>query len=80
MRSHVRPALDEISIVSVTGSSIGLKLVMNNTHYVSLDSDRPSNITLKMRPNTFRDMETKTYFVNEINLQMYQLPRLIDGE
>ena len=66
--SQVRPALVDFSIVSVTKTSIELRLLMNNTNFVSLDSEKPSNITIKMRPNTFWDPITKTYFVNEINL------------
>ena len=64
LNSQVRPALDDFSIVSVTKTSIELRLQINNTNYVSLDSEKPSNITLRMRPSTFRDPLTKTYFIN----------------
>ena len=68
LNSQVRPALVDFSIVSVTKTSIELILQINNTNYVSLDSEKPSNITLRMRPSTFRDPLTKAYFINKINL------------
>ena len=57
-----------------------MELTISNSSYVSLDSNNPCNITLILKPFTFRDIKTKAYFENDLNLQIYQLPRLIDRD
>ena len=75
-----KPELKGLNIVSVTGHSIQLMLEMSNTDYVSLDSQKPDNVDLKIRPNTFRDTETQSLIFNDIDLQVYDLPRLLDSD